>query len=195
MREHECTAEFRQPIDPEADDPPAERAGVRGHGRVLIVIAAGGAAGALARYGLSAAFPAAAGRADWATLGINAAGCAVIGLLMAIVSALPSAHPLIRPFAVTGVLGGFTTFSTAIVDVQRSLDAGAPGTALGYLFGTLALALAATAAGLAAGGRLIRWIRPAPPIGVDVHGRLDTRGHRDSIGARRGDVGGRLDTG
>ena len=85
----------------------------------------------------------------------------------------------------TGVLGGFTTFSTAIVDVQRSLDAGAPGTALGYLFGTLALALAATAAGLTAGGWLIRRIRPAPPIEVDAttsagrpgtpgRGRLDT---------------------
>ena len=93
---------------------------------------------------------------------------------MAILSGIPSAHPLIRPFAVTGVLGGFTTFSTAIVDVQRSLDAGAPGTALGYLFGTLALALAATAAGLTAGGWLIRRIRPPQPIEVDAYGRLDT---------------------
>jgi len=90
------------------------------------------------------------------------------------VSGIPSAHPLIRPFAVTGMLGGFTTFSTAIVDVQRSLDAGAPGTALGYLFGTLALALAATAAGLTAGGWLTRRIRPPRPIEVDAYGRLDT---------------------
>ena len=63
---------------------------------------------------------------------------------------------------------------TAIVDVQRSLDAGAPGTALGYLFGTLALALAATAAGLTAGDGLIRRIRPPRPIEVDACGRLDT---------------------
>jgi fluoride exporter len=168
------TAGFRQAIDPEADDSPAKRPDRRGQARVLAVIAAGGAAGALARYGFSAAFPAAAGGADWATLGINAAGCAVIGLLMAIVSGIPSAHPLIRPFAVTGVLGGFTTFSTAIVDVQRYLDAGAPGTAIGYLFGTLALALAATAAGLTAGGWLIRRIRPPQPIEVDAYGRLDT---------------------
>jgi fluoride exporter len=174
VREHESTFALRAAIDPEASDPAAGRPDRRGQARVLIVIAVGGAAGALARYGFSAAFPAAAGGADWATLGVNAAGCAVIGLLMAIVSGIPSAHPLIRPFAVTGVLGGFTTFSTAIVDVQRSLDAGAPGTALGYLFGTLALALAATAAGLTAGDWLIRRIRPPRPIEVDAYGRLDT---------------------
>jgi fluoride exporter len=168
VRERDDTAQIRPPVDPEADDPAAPRPGRDGLGRVLIVIAAGGAAGALARYGLSAAFPAAAGRADWATLGINAAGCLVIGVLMAILSGLPSAHRLIRPFAVTGVLGGFTTFSTAIVDVQRSLDAGAPGTAFGYLAGTLALALAATTAGLAAGGWLIRRVRPAPSAELEL---------------------------
>jgi CrcB protein len=185
VRERAGTAGSRQPIDPEADDPPAEQPGRRAQGVVLAVIAAGGAAGALARYGLSAAFPAAAGQADWATLGINAAGCAVIGVLMTILSGIPSAHPLIRPFAITGVLGGFTTFSTAIVDVQRSLEAGAPGTALGYLFGTLALALAATAAGLSAGGWLIRKLRPAPPVPVDVHGRLlDVKEPLDAGGCR-----------
>jgi len=185
MCERADTAELRQPIDPEAGDPAAERPGRRGQARILAVIAAGGAAGALARYGLSAVFPAVAGGADWATLGINAAGCAVIGVLMAILSGIRSAHPLIRPFAVTGVLGGFTTFSTAIVDVQRSLDAGAPGTALAYLFGTLALALAASAAGLSAGGWLIRRVRPAPPVQVDVHGHLLDARERPGAGGRQ----------
>jgi len=185
MCERADTAELRQPIDPEAGDPAAERPGRRGQARILAVIAAGGAAGALARYGLSAVFPAVAGGADWATLGINTAGCAVIGVLMAILSGIRSAHPLIRPFAVTGVLGGFTTFSTAIVDVQRSLDAGAPGTALAYLFGTLALALAASAAGLSAGGWLIRRVRPAPPVQVDVHGHLLEARERPGAGGRQ----------
>jgi len=186
VREHENTAELRQPIDPEASDPAAERPGRNGLARILVVIAAGGAVGGMARYGLSAAFPAAAGGADWATLGINAAGCAVIGVLMAILSGIRPAYPLIRPFAVTGVLGGFTTFSTAIVDVQRSLDAGAPGTALAYLFGTLALALAASAAGLSAGGWLIRRVRPVPPVQVDVHGRLLDVQERPGATGRRG---------
>jgi CrcB protein len=185
VREQENTAEFRQPIDPEARDPAAERPGRRGRAQILAVIAAGGAAGALARYGLPAVVPAAAGQADWVTLGINVAGCAVIGVLMAILSGIPSAHPLIRPFAVTGVLGGFTTFSTAIVDVQRSLDAGAPRAALAYLFGTLALALAASAAGLSAGGWLIHRVRPAPSVQVDVHGQLLDIQERVGAGGRR----------
>ena len=66
---------------------------------------------------------------------------------MAILSGVRYAHSLIRPFAVMGVLGGFTTFSTDIVDIQRSLDAGAPASALAYLVGTLAAALAASPPG------------------------------------------------
>ena len=52
--------------------------------------------------------------------------------------------------------------------------AGAPGTAIGYLFCTLALALAATAAGLTAGGWLTRRVRAPQPIEVDAYGRLDS---------------------
>ena len=77
------------------------------------------------------------------------------------------------------------TFSTAIVDVQRSLDAGAPGTALAYLFVTLALALAASAAGLSAGGWLIHRVRSAPPVQVDVHGHLLNVRERPGAGRRR----------
>ena len=47
-----------------------------------------------------------------------------------------------RPFFGTGVLGGFTTFSTYAADVRRLLTEGQPGTALGYLAATLAAALA-----------------------------------------------------
>ena len=69
------------------------------------------------------------------------------------------------------MLGGFTTFSTAIVDVQRLLDAGEPGTALAYLAGTLILAIAATAAGLTGGGWLMRqgqwFLTPGPPARDD----------------------------
>jgi CrcB protein len=154
-------------IDPELDE--AQSPGLPHHRhwkRTLAIVAAGGAAGALARYGLSAAFPAVAGRADWATLGINTSGCLVIGIVMAALTASVTPRPLLRAFAVTGVLGGFTTFSTAIVDVQRSASAGSPGTALGYLFGTLVLALAATVAGLAAGGWLVRRLRPGRVAGL-----------------------------
>jgi fluoride exporter len=153
-------------IDPELG-PPA-RPGVTPDAgwRTLGVIAVGGAAGALARYGLSAAFPHPAGAFDWATLGINVSGCALIGALMVAITEVWPAHPLVRPFLAVGVLGGFTTFSTYIVDIQRSLDAGAAVSALAYLAVTLAAALAAVWAGITVMRMLARRVRPSAPSPV-----------------------------
>jgi CrcB protein len=63
---------------------------------------------------------------------------------------------LIRPFFGVGVLGGYTTFSTSVVDVQRTAAAGAPGVALLYLGGTVVAALLAVWAGTALAGTLVR---------------------------------------
>ena len=54
-----------------------------------------------------------------------------------------AAHRLVRPFFGTGVLGGFTTFSTYAVDVQRLVDGGPAGTGRPILAATLCAALAA----------------------------------------------------
>ena len=115
----------------------------------LGVIAAGGVIGALARQGLWAAFPHRAGAFDWTTLGINAGGCALIGVLMTAITEVRHAHRLTGPFLGVGVLGGFTTFSTYIIEIQRSVTSGAPQTALAYLAATLAAALLAVYAGVA----------------------------------------------
>jgi CrcB protein len=84
-------------------------------------------------------------------------GCLLIGALMAVWST----HRLLRPLLGTGVLGGFTTFSTYAVDVQQMVTAGEARTALAYLAGTLAGALAATYAGLTLTRRIAgrRWSR------------------------------------
>jgi drug/metabolite transporter (DMT)-like permease len=55
---------------------------------------------------------------------------------------------LLRLFAGTGVLGGYTTFSTYIGDIQQLLAAGAARTALTYLTATLFAALAAVYSGI-----------------------------------------------
>jgi CrcB protein len=115
----------------------------------LGVIAVGGVIGVLARQGLWAVFPHRAGAFDWTTLGINAGGCALIGVLMTAVTEVRHAHRLTGPFLGIGVLGGFTTFSTYIVEIQGSATAGAPQTALAYLVLTLAAALLAVRAGVA----------------------------------------------
>jgi len=73
-----------------------------GAGRVLGVIAAGGAAGALARYGL--ALPHRPDGWPWATFITNLSGCLLIGVLMALIDQLRP-HRLVRPFIGIGVLG------------------------------------------------------------------------------------------
>jgi CrcB protein len=132
----------------------------------LAVISAGGVLGALARYGLSQAFPHQPPGAGWATFGINVAGCLLIGMLMVAVTEVWRAHRMVRPFLGVGVLGGFTTFSTYIVDIQRAVAAGAPRIALAYLAGTLVAALAAVHAGVHLARLLTRLRRPKhPPAG------------------------------
>ena len=119
-----------------------------GPGLAYAAVAVGGAAGALARYGLALALPPVPGHFPLATFLTNVIGGLLIGVLIVLLTETFTAHPLLRPLLVTGVLGGFTTFSTYAVDTQHLLAAHAVGLALGYLFGTLVAALAATWLGI-----------------------------------------------
>lgn len=136
-------------VDPDVDlaDPGQVEEWQR-HPLVLPAIAVGGMLGASARHGADLLWPASAGELPWGTLGVNAAGCLLIGVLMVLVAEAGRAHPLWRPFAGVGVLGGFTTFSTYAVETDGLLREGNPGLALVYLAGTLVLALAAVTVGL-----------------------------------------------
>jgi fluoride exporter len=122
--------------------------------RLLAAVSAGGVLGALARYGLQSAYPHTAREPGWATLAVNVSGCLLIGVLAMVIAGRPGTHRLMRPFLVTGVLGGYTTFSTYIVDIQRALLAGAPRTALLYGAATLAGALLAAWTGMRVGSLL-----------------------------------------
>jgi CrcB protein len=139
------------PTDPDVDlHLPAQRTEMRQAARVLAAIAVGGAVGATLRYGIGLAVPATPTGFPWAIFLINVSGCLLIGVLMVLVTQVWPAQRLVRPFFGTGVLGGFTTFSTYVVDIQRLVDAGAAATALTYLAGTLVAALIAVQAGMSA---------------------------------------------
>jgi CrcB protein len=140
--EHPASAE---PVDPDVDlHVPAQRHELRpGHRAVLAVVALGGSLGATARYAATLLWPVPAHGFPWTTLGVNVLGCAVIGAFMVLLSEVWTAHPLVRPFFGTGVLGGFTTFSTYAVEIQQLMDADRARTALAYLALTLLAALAA----------------------------------------------------
>jgi fluoride exporter len=112
---------------------------------VVAAIAAGGVLGSLARYAVSGL-----GGWPWWTLVVNASGCLLIGVLMAVVRHRTAPHPLLRPFLGVGVLGGYTTFSAYAVDVQRLLVSGRSEVALAYFVVTPVLALLAVWLGSAA---------------------------------------------
>lgn len=116
---------------------------------VLAVIAAGGVLGSLARYGLGQLQGEPPGW-PWATLVVNASGCLLIGVLMAVLHDLTAPHRLVRPFLGVGVLGGYTTFSTYVVDIQSMLDSSRYAAALTYLAVTPVAALLAVWLGTAA---------------------------------------------
>ena len=145
-------------MDPDVDlSVPAMRAEVRPSiWPVLAAISAGGVLGAFARYALARAWPHPAGGFAWSTLVTNVSGCFLIGVLMVIVTRVATGSRLLRPFLGVGVLGGYTTFSTYVVDAQRAAQAGHPALALTYLAVTLVGALLAVGAGSALTGWAVR---------------------------------------
>lgn len=134
-----------EPVEPDIGlRVPAQRgAQARAQWPVVAAVSAGGGLGATARYAAGLLWPTAAGTFPATTFTVNVAGCAVIGVLMVVLTEAWAAHRLVRPFLGTGVLGGFTTFSTYAVDVRRLADAGHPGLGLSYLAVTALTALAA----------------------------------------------------
>ena len=116
---------------------------------VVLVVAAGGALGSLARWGLGEVLSAGAGRFPWATFIENITGSFALGVLMVFVIDVWPPSRYVRPFVGVGVLGGFTTFSTYALDTRALVVADRAPLAAVYLFGTLAACLAAVWLGIA----------------------------------------------
>lgn len=150
MPDNPASASISEPVEPDVElhITRQRRELRRTPWAVLGAISAGGAIGALARDAVTVAWPHQSGAFPWATFVINVTGCLLIGVLMVLVTEVWAAHQLLRLFLGTGILGGYTTFSTYTVDVQQLVAAGAARTALLYLAATLAAALAAVYAGI-----------------------------------------------
>ena len=138
----------QEPDDPDLADSPDSTH--HSEATFLLVIALGGALGAAARYGAGLVWPTAADAFPWTTLLVNVVGCALMGVLMVLVTERFTAPPLLRPFLGTGVLGGFTTFSTYAVDADRLIRLDDAAAAVLSLALTLVLAVAAVWVGAGA---------------------------------------------
>ncbi len=116
------------------------------------VVALGGVVGSLARHGVGVALP--TGGPSLATWSVNLLGSFLIGVVAVLAPRVWPRLPLLRPFLVTGVISGFTTFSAHSVEVTALLVAGRPAVAVLVLAGTLLGALVAVAGGDA----FARWV-------------------------------------
>lgn len=119
---------------------------------LFALVALGGILGGLARTGVLAL--AGPDLADAGLTAINVLGSGLLGLLVG--AASPKAGAWLRPFAGTGVLGGFTTFSAAIATSAQLATGSGPGAAVGYLALSLASSVLAAGLGLTLGMRLAR---------------------------------------
>lgn len=112
----------------------------------VALVAGGGALGAVARYGLALAALRVSERVPLGTWTVNAAGCFLIGLVLA----SPPAER-VRLAAVVGFLGSFTTFSTYAADTVALWSDGRPALAVANAVGSAAVGIAFTLGGLALG--------------------------------------------
>jgi len=119
----------------------------------FLLVAAGGAVGAVARYAVTLLMRPVSGTFPWHTLGVNVAGSFLLGLLMAL---LPEgdAGERLRLLLGVGVLGGFTTFSAFSVDALTLAQQDQWLSAAAYVLGSVVAALAGATAGYAAGRAL-----------------------------------------
>ena len=121
----------------------------------LALIAAAGAAGTLARYGLSGLVGrASSGAFPWGTFAVNAAGCFLFGLIWACAEERSIISAEQRTIILIGFMGAFTTFSTFMFETGELLGNSQWLLAGANLVGQNCVGVALLLAGLAA-GRLV----------------------------------------
>lgn len=126
---------------------------MRTEAATLLAVAAGGAVGAVARFGAGKASAALMGAAyPFGTLLVNVAGCFAMGLLYFWLAGREAV--LLKTFLLVGVLGAFTTFSAFALDAALLLRDRGAAVATGYVAASVGLSLAGFAGGAALGRAL-----------------------------------------
>lgn len=112
----------------------------------LLQVAIGGALGASARYLTNVSLTRALGPGfPWGTVVVNIIGSLVMGIL--VVALAKKGANAYAPLLLTGMMGGFTTFSAFSLDALALFERGHVATAMGYVAGTVTLSIAAFVVG------------------------------------------------
>jgi fluoride exporter len=119
--------------------------------KMYLIVALGGALGAMMRYGTVVAVGRVTGFGfPWGTVTVNLVGSLVLGLLIGALAHGLHLSQEARALVVVGFLGAFTTFSTFSLDTVTLMERGAWTPALGYVFGSVIAGIALFFMGLRA---------------------------------------------
>jgi CrcB protein len=132
-----------EPVDPDVAIP-FERSELK----TLVAVCLGAMLGAAGRYFIERAWPAGLDSFPWSTFLINVSGSLALPFVVVAAIELWPAAWLLRPALGTGVLGGFTTFSTFAIEQRQLFGDGALQTGLVYLASTFVVCTFATWLGL-----------------------------------------------
>lgn len=119
----------------------------------FLLVASGGAIGAVARYGLGLMLPASAW--PWGTFAANVLGGLLMGLLAGWLAFRGEGQgEAVRLFGAVGMLGGFTTFSAFSLETALMIEKRQFGLAGGYALASVVVSVVALFAGLMIARRL-----------------------------------------
>lgn len=112
-----------------------------------LLVFAGAGLGGLLRHGVNLAALRLGSSFPWGTLGINVVGSILMGLLVGWFAARGDSMQA-RLFLATGLLGGFTTFSTFSLEAYALIETGQTLAAIGYVVGSVVAGIVGLALGL-----------------------------------------------
>lgn len=135
-----------------------------------LLVALGATFGTFLRAALSSAFPHEAGAWPWATFLINITGSFILGMLLEslVLTGIDSGwRRTVRLMCGTGIMGGYTTYSTFILEIEKTTSAGAAALGFGYAVVSLVLGTAAAMLGMMLAGMLFK----RPQVRSEKEGR------------------------
>ena len=114
----------------------------------FLLVACGGALGSAARYGIALMANNLSIQLPFGTLTANVLGCLLIGVFSQVAVNTTILSPGMRLFLTVGFCGGFTTFSTFVVEILSLADTGQSIIPLLYAVSSVVLGLLALIAGV-----------------------------------------------